>query len=59
LITYSITPELCNGCTACVGECPQGAITGTKKEPHTLNASLCIKCGACHEVCKFGAVAVA
>ncbi|MEW6658420.1 MAG: NADH-ubiquinone oxidoreductase-F iron-sulfur binding region domain-containing protein [Thermodesulfobacteriota bacterium] len=59
LITYSINPELCNGCTACVGECPQGAITGTKKEPHLLNASLCIKCGACHEVCKFGAVDVA
>ena len=59
LITYSINPELCNGCTACVGECPQGAITGTKKEPHMLNASLCIKCGACHEVCKFGAVEVA
>ncbi len=59
LIAYTINPELCNGCTACVGECPQGAITGTKKEPHTLNASLCIKCGACFEVCKFGAVAVA
>ena len=59
LIIYSIDPELCNGCTACVAECPQSAITGTKKEPHTLNASLCIKCGACFEVCKFGAVAVA
>jgi len=58
LITYAINPELCNGCTACVAECPQGAITGTKKEPHQLNASLCIKCGACFEVCKFGAVAV-
>ena len=59
LITYTINPELCNGCTACVRECPQGAITGTKKEPHTLNGSLCIKCGACLEVCKFEAVAVA
>jgi NADH:ubiquinone oxidoreductase subunit F (NADH-binding)/(2Fe-2S) ferredoxin/Pyruvate/2-oxoacid:ferredoxin oxidoreductase delta subunit len=59
LITYTINPELCNGCTACAQECPQEAITGTKKEPHTLNASLCIKCGACFEACKFGAVAVA
>ena len=58
LITYSINPELCNGCTACARECPQGAITGTKKEPHSLDASLCIKCGVCHEVCKFGAVEV-
>ena len=59
LITYTINPELCNGCTVCAVECPQDAITGIKKEPHTLNASLCIKCGACFEACKFGAVAVA
>ncbi len=58
LITYAINQELCNGCTACVQECPQGAITGEKKKPHQLNAALCIKCGACHEVCKFGAVEV-
>ncbi len=58
LIQYAINPELCNGCTACVRECPQGAITGEKKEPHHLNAALCIKCGACFEVCKFGAVQV-
>jgi ferredoxin len=58
LITYTINPELCNGCTACVRECPQGAITGEKKEPHRLNVALCIKCGACFEVCKFGAVEV-
>jgi NADP-reducing hydrogenase subunit HndC len=59
LITYTINPELCNGCTACVQGCPQGAITGTKKKPHILNASVCIKCGVCFEVCKFGAVMVA
>ncbi len=58
LITYTINQELCNGCTACAGECPQEAITGVKKEPHQLNSALCIKCGACYEVCKFGAVAV-
>jgi NADH:ubiquinone oxidoreductase subunit F (NADH-binding)/(2Fe-2S) ferredoxin/Pyruvate/2-oxoacid:ferredoxin oxidoreductase delta subunit len=59
LITYTINPELCNGCTACQAECPQNAITGEKKKPHSLDPSLCIKCGACFEVCKFGAVAVA
>ena len=58
LITYTVNPELCNGCTACAKECPQEAITGVKKEPHQLNAALCIKCGACYEVCKFGAVEV-
>ncbi|MCX5887865.1 MAG: 4Fe-4S binding protein [Deltaproteobacteria bacterium] len=59
LITYTINQELCNGCTACAQECPQGAITGSKKKPHTLNTSQCIKCGACFEVCKFEAVTVA
>jgi NADH:ubiquinone oxidoreductase subunit F (NADH-binding)/Pyruvate/2-oxoacid:ferredoxin oxidoreductase delta subunit/(2Fe-2S) ferredoxin len=58
LITYVIQPERCNGCTACANECPQGAITGNKKEPHRLNPALCIRCGACFEVCKFGAVEV-
>jgi NADH:ubiquinone oxidoreductase subunit F (NADH-binding)/Pyruvate/2-oxoacid:ferredoxin oxidoreductase delta subunit/(2Fe-2S) ferredoxin len=58
LISFSINQELCNGCTACAQECPQGAITGEKKQPHQLNAALCIKCGACKEVCKFGAVQV-
>ncbi|MBM4283786.1 MAG: 4Fe-4S dicluster domain-containing protein [Deltaproteobacteria bacterium] len=58
LITYAINQELCNGCMACVRECPQGAITGEKKQPHQLDATLCIKCGACFEVCKFGAVEV-
>ena len=58
LITYSINPELCNGCTLCARECPGGAITGLKKKPHEINASLCIKCGVCFEVCKPGAVEI-
>jgi len=58
LITYSINPEVCNGCTLCARECPGGAITGLKKKPHEINASLCIKCGVCFEVCKPGAVEI-
>ncbi|HLD47437.1 MAG TPA: NADH-ubiquinone oxidoreductase-F iron-sulfur binding region domain-containing protein, partial [Desulfobaccales bacterium] len=58
LITYSINPELCNGCTLCARECPGSAITGLKKKPHQIDASLCIKCGVCFEVCKPGAVEI-
>jgi NADH-quinone oxidoreductase subunit F len=56
LIQYSIDPEKCEGCLRCLRACPTGAISGEKREPHTLNQGLCIKCGACYDVCKFGAV---
>ena len=58
LITYSIDPEACTGCRACARACPQDAITGEKKKPHTIDESLCIRCGMCLESCKFGAVKV-
>lgn len=56
LITFSIDPEVCTGCMLCARKCPEKAITGEKKEPHTLNQDLCIKCGLCYDNCKFGAV---
>jgi NADH:ubiquinone oxidoreductase subunit F (NADH-binding) len=58
LITYTINAEACNGCTVCARECPAGAISGEKKNAHQIDTSLCIKCGACAEACKFDAVEV-
>jgi ferredoxin len=57
LITYSIN-ENCTGCMLCVKECPNGAISGKKKELHAIDPNKCIKCGACNSVCKFDAVDV-
>ena len=36
--------------------CPVGAISGTVKQPHSIDTTKCIKCGACMAKCKFGAI---
>ncbi len=56
LLQYKIIADKCKGCTACARKCPVGAISGTLKNPHTIDTSKCIKCGACIETCKFGAI---
>lgn len=58
LITFTIDEEKCTGCTVCAKECPQGAISGEKKEPHVIDQTKCIKCGLCRDNCKFDAVIV-
>jgi len=58
LITYTIDPEACKACMLCVKNCPQEAISGEPKQPQTIDQELCIQCGVCKDVCKFGAVVV-
>jgi NADH-quinone oxidoreductase subunit F len=56
LLTYSITPDKCVGCTACARQCPVDAIAGEVKKIHVIDQSKCIKCGSCYESCRFGAI---
>ena len=59
LITYSINESECDGCGACRRACPTKAISGKKKQPHTIDADVCDRCGVCRSECKSDAIRVA
>ena len=56
LLEYIVNAENCVGCTACARVCPVNAISGLRKEIHKIDSSICIKCGACMDKCKFDAI---
>ncbi len=56
LVTFTIDPDACIGCTVCARRCPVSCISGERKAVHVIDQSKCVKCGACLEACKFGAV---
>jgi len=56
LITYTVDPEKCTGCTVCAKNCPVNAISGERKEVHEIDQEICIKCGICYTKCNFDAI---
>lgn len=58
LLHYRIDAEQCKGCTACARKCPVSAISGSVKQPHSIDPNRCIKCGQCIATCQFGAISV-
>ncbi len=58
LLKYEIVEDLCTGCTLCFRNCPVGAITGERRQPHYIDQTICIKCGVCFEKCKFNAISL-
>ncbi|HVP57232.1 MAG TPA: NADH-ubiquinone oxidoreductase-F iron-sulfur binding region domain-containing protein, partial [bacterium] len=56
LVDFVIDPEKCTGCTLCAKKCSVQAIKGERKQPHTIDKSICVKCGQCIATCKFEAI---
>ena len=58
LIRYEIIASTCTGCTVCARNCPVEAISGERRQVHTIDAKTCIRCGICAQVCNFNAIEV-
>lgn len=58
LTTFAIDADKCIGCDLCKKNCPGNCITGEIKKPHEIDASNCVKCGNCMNICRFDAVKV-
>jgi len=58
LINYQVIAEKCEGCMLCLKSCPVGAVSGIKKELHSIDRDKCIKCGTCIGLCsgKYNAI---
>jgi NADH:ubiquinone oxidoreductase subunit F (NADH-binding)/Pyruvate/2-oxoacid:ferredoxin oxidoreductase delta subunit len=58
LIRYEIMDGACTGCTVCARNCPVNAITGERRQTHTIDPDTCIRCGICAQVCNFNAIEI-
>lgn len=55
---YHIDEKLCTGCMICLKACSSDAISGSRRQPHTIDLAKCIQCRACYLACKFDAIKV-
>ena len=58
LIRFEVEAGPCTGCTVCARNCPVEAISGERRQVHTIDLEKCIRCGICVQVCNFNAINV-
>jgi ferredoxin len=58
LIRYDILKEFCTGCTVCARNCPTNAISGERRQTHSIDSDICVRCGICMQVCNFNAIQI-
>ena len=51
-----VNQELCDGCGACVEECPVDAIQLDGNGSAVIDQAECVRCGQCHDACPHEAV---
>ncbi len=51
-----VITDRCDGCSACVKQCPEKAITGEFKRRFQINERRCSDCGVCGTICARGSV---
>jgi len=56
LLSFTIIPEKCTGCSICARACKANAISGVIKSNYHINSELCTRCGACFDKCPFSAI---
>lgn len=55
-MAHHIIESLCDGCSACFGQCPTAAIIGVFQRSFRIEEPLCIDCGVCGFICPVDAV---
>jgi NADH-quinone oxidoreductase subunit F len=58
LIRFRVLADACTGCMLCAKVCPTKAARGERRKAHVIDQGTCIKCGLCHQACRFDAIEI-
>lgn len=53
-----IAQAVCNGCGACIAQCPTGALGWQSGKAALLHPDQCSYCAACESICPVNAIAL-